>query len=132
MVDVNSILVGQRLVRVECSGSHVFNFEFELAKLQVECLWRIINETKLLLTSSDDKQKYGLPAQIDALAGAIEYLSGQVVASAQIHEPSADLLLTFRNGVSLQVLSEFSGYEAWNLSNNGNLLVAMGGIVASH
>ena len=130
MIDVNSILLGQRLMRVERSGSPVFNFEFELARLQVECLWRIINETKLLLTSSDDKQKYGLPAPIDALAAANEYLSGQVVASAQLRQPSADLVLAFRNGVSLQVLSEFSGYEAWNLSHSGNILVAMGGIVA--
>src|SRR5450432_3788624 len=99
MIDVNAILLGQRLIKVVCFDSAVvFNFEFERARLQVEWLWRITNAEQMLRTSSDDKQEFGLSAPIDALADANSLLSGLVVTRASIRRPTADLFGEFENG----------------------------------
>src|SRR2546428_981670 len=104
-----------------------FTFEFGEATLAVDCLWRIIAGGKVVLTSRDHGQQFGLPAPVDAYAAAVSMLQGRSVVHGTLDESSADLILEFEGGQRLEVLTDSSGYEPWNFHAPGVHLVALGG-----
>jgi hypothetical protein len=104
-----------------------FTFEFGGATLAVDCLWRVIADGKVVLTSRDHGQQFGLPAPVDAYAQAISVLRGRRVVEIRLDERSADLRLEFEGGKRLEVLTDSSGYEPWNYHAPGVHLVALGG-----
>jgi hypothetical protein len=64
---------------------------------------------------------------VDAHAEASARLKGRRVLGAPLDEGSADLTLEFDGGQRLEVLTDSSGYEPWNLHAPGVHLVALGG-----
>lgn len=78
------------------------------------CTWRLIAQGRIVLCDGDDGEQFGLPAPIDALAEARKVLDGTTVATVNAAEATGDLEVTFDGGVVLQLLSNSSGYEAWN------------------
>jgi|SRR6266850_2330930 len=104
-----------------------FTFEFDGATLAVDCLWRVIADGKVALTSRDHGQQFGLPAPVDAYAEAMSLLQGRRVVEVRLDEKSADLRLEFDGGPRLEVLTDSSGYEPWNFHAPGVHLVALGG-----
>jgi hypothetical protein len=102
-------------------------FEFGDGSLDVECLWRIIVDGRIALTSRDHGQQFGLPAPVDAHAEAASLLQGRRVVAVRLQETSADLTLEFEGGLRLEVISESSGYEPWNFHAPGVHLVGLGG-----
>jgi hypothetical protein len=120
-------LIGRTCVRVCEHYPHNFSFEFEPGVLAVDCLWRVVAGGRLARTSQDHGQQYGLPAPLDAYAEAASLLRGRRVTATRLREETADLVLDFEGGVSLEVLSDSSGYEPWKLTAPGVHLVALGG-----
>lgn len=104
-----------------------FTFEFGPASLAVDCLWRIVAAGRVVLTSCDHAQQFGLPAPVDAYAGALALLQDRPVMAVHVSEGSADLCLEFAGGPRLEVIADSSGYEPWNLHAPGVHLVARGG-----
>ena len=66
------------------------------------------------LSSFDHKQKYGLPARIDAKEGLIRLLSGQICLGIRLDKETVDLILSFAEATKLQVFG-FIGYEVWDI-----------------
>ncbi|MEX2317732.1 MAG: DUF6188 family protein [Pirellulales bacterium] len=98
------------------------------ATIGVGCLWRIIEQNRIVLTSEDHLQKFGLPAPIDAAERATEFLSRITIQSVQLHEATADLVLDFTSEIRVEILPNSSGYESWQLRDpNGTSYVAQGG-----
>jgi hypothetical protein len=120
-------LKGKICTRVYAHYPENFTFEFGEASLAVDCLWRIRIDGRVTLTSRDHRQQFGLPAPVDAHAEAISRLNQQRVIEVELDERSADLTLEFEGGLWLEVLSDSSGYEPWNLTAPGVHLVALGG-----
>jgi uncharacterized protein DUF6188 len=104
-----------------------FMFEFGEVNLSVDCLWRIKADGRIVLTSSDHGQRFGLPAPVDAYAEASSRLLGRRVVEARLEKDSADLLVEFDGGQRLEVFTDSSGYEPWDLTAPGVHLVALGG-----
>lgn len=104
-----------------------FTFQFGAATLAVDCLWRIVAGGKVALTSRDHGQQSGLPAPVDAYAAAFSLLQGRQVVEVRLAESSADLVLEFAGGQRLEILTDSSGHEPWNLHAPGVHLVALGG-----
>jgi hypothetical protein len=77
--------------------------------------WRIICEGKAGMSSFDHKQKYGLPAPINAIEELEEQLRDTTVTDARLDRETGDLLFQFANNIKLQVLN-FTGYEVWEIS----------------
>jgi|ERR671918_467730 hypothetical protein len=102
-------------------------FQFGPASLAVDCLWRVIADGRIRLTSRDHGQQFGLPAPVDACADALTLLQGRLVINVRLVEGSADLVLEFEGGRRLEILTDSSGYEPWNLHAPGVHLVAPGG-----
>jgi hypothetical protein len=120
-------LKGKICTRVYEHYPQNFTFEFGDASLAVDCLWRIKVDGRVALTSRDHGQQFGLPAPVDAPADASSRLKGRRVLEARLDENSADLTLEFDGGQRLEVLTDSSGYEPWNLHAPGVRLVALGG-----
>ena len=120
-------LNGRVCTRVYENYPENFTFEFGEATLAVDCLWRIIAGGKVVRTSRDHGQQFGLPAPVDAYAAAVSLLQGRSVVHVRLDESSADLILEFEGGQRLEVLTDSSGYEPWNFHAPGVHLVALGG-----
>ena len=102
-------------------------FECGPASLAVDCLWRIVVNGKVALTSRDHGQQFGRPAPIDAHVGALALLSTGPVVAVSLAEHSADLYLEFEGGHRLEVIADSSHYEPWNLRAPGVHFVVLGG-----
>jgi len=128
MVVSIELLIGKTCTRVFEHYPQNFTFEFESGMfLNVDCLRRIIIDERLVRTSLDHGQQFGLPAPIDVFAEAASLLNGHRVETVRVREETADLILQFEGGSVLEVLSNSSGYEPWNLNAPGVLLIEMGG-----
>ncbi|HEU4951762.1 MAG TPA: hypothetical protein VFT46_07405, partial [Holophagaceae bacterium] len=95
--------------------------------LRSQSLWRLIKSNQLNLTSLDDGQRFGLGHPIDALVSLSDQLSGMAVRAITVMEGTADLTLDFGEN-KLQIISDSSGYEAWQiLGPDGLVAVGQGG-----
>jgi hypothetical protein len=121
------ILRGKRNTRVYEHYATDYSFEFEDVTLSVNCLWRIVVEGRLALTSEDHEHQFGLPARVNAYSEAERLLAGPSVTAVCFREETADLTLAFDGGLLLEVLSDSSGYEPWEIRAPGVLFVARGG-----
>jgi hypothetical protein len=120
-------LKGKVCTRVYEHHAGKFTFEFDGITLGVDCLWRIIVDGKVALTSRDHGQRFGLSAPVDANGAATSMLQGGQVVKVQLEESSADLTLEFGSGQRLEIVTDSSGYEPWNLHGPGVHVVALGG-----
>jgi hypothetical protein len=97
------------------------------AKLVVECLWRIVEEKRIRLTSFDDGQQLGLPDPIDATREINSRLKNARVIEVSLRDSTLDLHLGFDTGHTLEIIPDSSGYEAWNLGCGDQRFIAVGG-----
>jgi len=126
-----AVLVGARLEDIQ-RREHDWAFVFDRSvRLQVTCYWRIISEGRLALSDSDDGQKFGLPAPVDAELRSKELLLGRPIQQIAIREDTGDLSITIAGDVSLEILNNSSGYEGWEMRQlphgKGFQVIAMGG-----
>ena len=97
------------------------------ASIVVECLWRLVESDRILITSEDDGQKFGLPEPVEAATEVNRRLTGAAVDAIELRSGLLDLELRFSTGHSLQILPDSSGYEAWNVCCRNRLFIAVGG-----
>jgi hypothetical protein len=76
--------------------------------------WRLVRD-KYIISSFDHKQKYGLPAAIDAKQDMRSLLENTILTEATIDRKSGDLHFAFVDGATLEVFG-FSAYEMWEIS----------------
>ena len=126
MIDI-SILVGKRLDWVEKDD---FSWEFSFSdclNLRVECLWRLLVSGKLVITSEDHGQQFGLPAPVDCLSELRRRVEGVPITSAKVRVGTVDITLHFGDIATLEVVGTSAGYEAWVLSGPDVLIVGQPG-----
>ena len=122
-------MVGRAINAVTFLEPTLWSFALgERERLQVECLWRIVQDGSIALTSEDHAQQFGLPAPIDAAHDSASLLAGRHVISVKIRESTADLLIELSGNTRLEIVPTSSGYEAWQLkAPGGRNYVATGG-----
>lgn len=104
----------------------VFTFDHGVA-LVAECLWRLLENDRIRFTSADEGQLFGLPTPVDAVAEINSRLTDAFVTAVELKSGTLDLRIAFNTGHVLELLPESSGYEAWNATCSGMLIVAAGG-----
>ena len=120
-------LHGLICTRVSELQEHVALFEFGATTLAVECLWRVSVTGRLVVTSFDHNQMFGLPAPVDAFAKAHAELVGRSIASVRLDVQRGDLTLVLENDRLLEIITESSGYESWHLRAPGIYLASTSG-----
>jgi hypothetical protein len=76
--------------------------------------WRVVKEEKARLSSFDHRQKYGLPAPIDAIAEFVSLLDARRVKNARWDSRTGDLIFDFEPDLELHVFN-FTGFEVWEI-----------------
>ena len=76
--------------------------------------WRLILSQRPVVSIFDHRQRYGLPAPIDALDVLGQALTGRRLSRGTMNR-SGDLLFEFEGGVEVEVFN-FTGFEIWELS----------------
>ncbi len=120
-------LVNHRLEsmhRRECDWSMVFDGQVTITP---SCLWRVLEDGRIRLTSEDDGHKFGLPAPLDAVHEINIWLGGIAIQKVELTEGTLDLRLFFENGYVFEMLPNSSGYEAWDITNSVDRYIAVGG-----
>lgn len=105
-------VVGRHLRLARRDNDWVFEFGEDLG-ITAAALWRIRASNGLRLTSNDDGHQYGLPSPVDAEDWAKELLDGAVVQSVESDSSTADLTIRLSNDLSIELLTDSSGYESW-------------------
>lgn len=98
------------------------------AGISVYCLWRFLENERIILTSDDHGHQFGLPAPVDVVARTKELLSGLHVTAVRLREATGDMLIDFTGNLRLEIIPTSSGYESWLLCDpSGTSYVAQGG-----
>lgn len=121
-------LIGRTCMQVYEGYPSNFTFDFgDKHVLAVDSLWRILGDGRVLRTSLDHGQQFGLPRSVDAFSEAASLLKDREVTDVQVRAVSADLTLQFDGDYSLEVIPDSSGYESWRFDAPGISIVAQGG-----
>ena len=124
-----SWMIGRRIIGVSFYEPEAWDFIFDpKCGIGVECLWRIVEDGKVVLTSEDRGHQFGLPAPVDASAKATTLLSEQSITAVQLREATTDIVIELTGGLRLEIIPTSSGYESWQLRDPfGFSYVAQGG-----
>jgi hypothetical protein len=95
--------------------------------LNIECLWRLVENGRIRVTSQDHGQQFGLPAPVDAAGDVNHRLAQAPVEAVDLRDGLLDLDLRFSTGHIFQVIANSAGYEAWNLLRPTKQYIAVGG-----
>jgi hypothetical protein len=125
---MNQLLGMQCTEIVKQDYAWTFVFGVQQATLNLECPWRLLLQGAIAYGYEDDGQKFGLPEPVDGVRRATELIGSSQIASVEVRPGPSDLVITFRNGVTLEALNMSSGYEVWICNfQNGTTVVAQGG-----
>lgn len=114
----------QEIIRFECNWTFVFDGGVEL---RADCLWRLIENGRIRVTSQDDGHQFGRPTPVDAVLELNQRLAGAAVNSVALHEGTLDLEIQFGTGHAIQLIPDSSGYEAWEAHDQSRQFIAVGG-----
>jgi hypothetical protein len=121
-------LKGLTVASIDHYAEDSWSLSFGSAGLNIGCPWRIVSGDRITLGGSDHGQKFGLPRPVDVQNEALRLLGGKPVEGANIDETTADLRISFADGVRVDVFNDSSGYEGWTFGDQRGLkLVAQGG-----
>jgi hypothetical protein len=117
-----SWLRGHRFVDVEWHNPLPWTFFFDDGtRITVECPWRILKASAIAVSSEDHLQKYGLPEPIDVVAQARALLSAGHISEVTLSDGTLDLSFAFSNGLILQLIPFFTGYDCWLIRSASGL-----------
>ena len=109
-------MLGRSIIEVALMEPVPWRFRFsDYECITTEHLWRLTSGGRLRRTSSDHRHQFGLPAPVDAAGEATALLADLTVSSVHLRPDTGDLQLQFDRGVVLEIITEFTGYEAWQV-----------------
>ena len=119
--DIEPHLVGSSVTVERREGDWAFAFgpDFVIA---VASLWRLIGASYVCVTSEDDGHQFGLPSPVDAAAKANDLLSRTIVETVEVDFCTGDLTLRFEGALTLEFVTDSSGYESWQMWHSGEFL----------
>lgn len=122
-----SELVGQSLTVVQKEGS---SWSFHLSggdSVFTEEPWRLVTCGGILVSSTDDKENFGLMETVDAGEQLADELQGEPIGMVHYDPSTGDLKFEFSSRRVLQFLQLSSGYEAWRLHLHDAEFICLGG-----
>lgn len=78
-------------------------------------IWRLLNDSRIILVSTDHGQQFGLSKPVDAVKELSEALNGHKLTKIKIKKNKADLVLTLTSGFKIDFFISSGGYESYNL-----------------
>lgn len=122
-------------------GSYIESVEFEpeakswLLKfrngdsLNIECMWRLLEEGVITSTSEDHSQFFGREKPFDGIA-ALNEMGAHEIRAVKVSQSTGDINFTLGQYFILQITATSAGYESWQyIQNSGKSFVAVSGQV---
>jgi hypothetical protein len=127
-------MVGAKCTKVDEYVEGCFRFEIGAGAMNIACAWRVLRDGRLAVAHRDHKQKFGLKASYDACAGAMDFLGGRKILSAEVNHDIGDIKIVFEGNHLLEVINDSAGHEGWTLMGPDKyvLFAASGGEVSGH
>jgi hypothetical protein len=97
------------------------------ASIGIACLWRLLEEGRVRVTSEDQGQTFCLPAPADAAAEVQRLLAESIVSEVELRDRTLDVRIHFATDHIFEILPDSSGYESWEAGNAGDVFMACGG-----
>ncbi|QQR55563.1 hypothetical protein IPG41_03340 [Candidatus Peregrinibacteria bacterium] len=73
--------------------------------IHLECFWRAVVNSKIVFTSEDDKQMFGLDKPFDLIEAFQKFFSSKRVSLIKIKHPIADLQIIFEDGSYIEAFA---------------------------
>jgi hypothetical protein len=83
--------------------------------VQTDGLWRLLKDRRIIASSEDHMQQFGLPQPVDSGADARSHTLHSTVLTAQIGDQAPDLRITFDNECVLEFIVSSQGHECWQM-----------------
>ncbi len=113
-------LIGHHLTSVEkVDYTWFFRFTGDIT-IGTESHWRLMIKERMVVTSEDHSQPFGLPEPVDAAKIVRAKIGRHTIESATISASTGDLVIELSGHAQLQLLQLSSGYESWQLYVNCN------------
>jgi len=130
-MDITSLqwLIGDRIKSGKYDAeSKNWLIKFESgALLNIECLWRLLEEDVICSSSEDHEHKFGLAKSFNGEAALTE-MGEHEIKNISVTSGVGDIVFTLGELFKLQVIVTSAGYEAWQIKNkNGQSIVAVSG-----
>jgi hypothetical protein len=120
-------LVGKRY-RLGTHREYDWVFEFDDdTNVTVSCLWRLVIDGRIRLTSQDDGQQFGLPSPVDVANELNTQLENGRIVAVDLNIGTLDLAIRFDDQRTLEMIPDSSGYEAWIVNGSQSQFIAVGG-----
>lgn len=114
-----SLLKGANL-RDVAARDYDWEFVFDCGvSVVAEGHWRLLDPEAVVVTDEDHGQSFGLKESVDAASFVRNSVSDATVTAVAFRSPANDLLLSFSNGWTLEVLIGSGGYENWHVRGPG-------------
>jgi hypothetical protein len=98
-------------------GSKSWTVSFKSGvSLNIECLWRLIEEGDICSTSEDHGHLFGRGKPFDGVA-ALKKMGQYKIDSVETVAGTGDLIIKFNKLFVWQILTTSSGYEGWNINH---------------
>jgi hypothetical protein len=121
-----SWLIGRSLRNVQ-KQDHTWFFTLnDASTVATESQWRLVQE-RVIVTSEDDGQWFGLPSPVDAARLVTQAVGSSVVDHFALDDQTGDLSLFFDNATTLQFITLSGGYEGWRIGHGDQQIICMGG-----
>jgi hypothetical protein len=120
-------LKGKSLVNVEGKGFSWFFAFTEGGSIATESFWRLLDSERLVVSSEDHEQLFGLKEPVDAAKSVTKVVGAKKITEYSCSEVCSDLILRFENKIELQFLNTSSGYESWRAWHNDVQVICTGG-----
>ena len=122
-------LIGDRIKNAKCekaAGSWLIQFKSG-STLNIECMWRLLEDDVITSTSYDHDQMFGRATPFDGEA-ALNEMAAHNIISADTEVKTGDINLKLGDYFTLQILPTSAGYESWQFKeNNGQSIIAVSG-----
>ena len=122
-------MVGDQIEKAKhdnSSQSWVLHFKSG-STLNIECIWRLIEDGVITSTSEDNGQMFGREKPFDGEAALTE-MAAHKILSVEAKEETGDINLKLGEYFTLQILSISAGYESWQFKDkSGQSIVAVSG-----
>jgi hypothetical protein len=120
-------LVGKRFQRaIKREYDWLFEFDDE-ATVAVSCLWRLVIDGRIRLTSQDHGQQFGHSSPLDAAHELNSQLANARIVAINLNDGTLDLAIRVDADRTLEIVPDSSGYEAWIAYNGQSQFIAIGG-----
>lgn len=114
--EIKSFLIGKALV------AHGNGFQWNLVSdgdvFIHTTFWRLVGSDRILVTSEDDRQQFGLPQPVDAAEEFNDALAKIRITDVGVDSVTGDLFISFPS-YRLEIITRSMAYETWEIGRTG-------------